>query len=222
MPGTCRNPAVRHAALRLGARLLATSLLATSLLVTMPVGPASASDLPAAERAVLARLNQPVTVHYQSTPLDAALHDLRARTGLNFDIRWPRLEEAGVARDAPIDLQLRGVPAGVVLRRVLAQVSNEFDPIGYDIHAGIVTTSTQRELDRRMVTRVYDVAGLLMPIRDFDNAPELDLNGLLDRTGNDAGGGDLFNDDDDEPTQTRAERVQRLIQLIRTMIIEPS
>ncbi|MEM0914351.1 MAG: hypothetical protein AAGK09_07030 [Planctomycetota bacterium] len=173
-----------------------------------------------AERLVEARLAEPISVEFRDAPLDQVIGFVRASTGVNIDVRWRRLEEAGVARDAPVELILKNVPAGVILRRALQQVSTEFEPIDYAIEAGIVTTSTRDELGRRMVTRVYDVRGDLMPIRDFNDAPELDVNQLLSVT-SDGAPGDLFEEADDEPdVPTRAERVQRLIDLIRTMILD--
>jgi len=201
-------------------RLLLASVVGLSLASTVQP-PVQAQVV--AERRTEARLNEPISVNYQAVPLRLVIDDLRSRTGLNFDVRWQRLEAAGVSPDTPIELELRHVPAGVVLRRVLQHAGSEFDPIGYSIEGAIVTTSTQRDLDRRIVTRVYDVRGLLMPIRDFNNAPQLDVNATLNAIGPGPGGGgnDLFADDNDEqPAETRADRVQKLIDLIREMVTD--
>ncbi|MEO0963632.1 MAG: hypothetical protein AAFY08_00815 [Planctomycetota bacterium] len=195
--------------------------VAFTTLVAVAAGVACGQSLSAeAERRTQARLNRPISVDFRGVPLEQAIAYVRALTGVNVDVRWNRLEEAGVPRDASVELVLNDVPAGIVLRRALQQVSTEFDPIDYAIEGGIVTTSTRRQLDQRMVTRIYDVRGDLMPIRDFNNAPELDLNQVLNGV-SDGGAGDLFQDnDDDEPVQTRAERVQELIDLIRLMITD--
>jgi len=204
----------------------AAALGLAAVAMTATAAPSRAqSTVLEAERRVERRLARPITVDYPGVPLEAVLSDLRRATGVNFDIRWRQLESAGVSRVAPIDLRLRQVPAGVVLRRVLRHAGNEFEPIGYSIHAGIVTAAPRRELDRRLVTRVYDVGDVLLPVRDFHNAPQLDVNAALNGVGRgQAGAGDanlLENANDDDPPD-RAERVRRLIELIREMVIEPS
>jgi len=205
----------------------AALLLAAVAMLATAAPSLGQSAIPVAERRVEQRLARPISVNYPGVPLEAVLDDLRRQTGVNFDIRWRQLEAAGVSRDTPIELLLRRVPAGIILRRVLKHAGNEFEPIGYSIQAGIVTAAPQRELDRRLVTRVYDVRDILNPVRDFNNAPRLDVNAVLNATGQGQTGGgttDIFNDDnndaDDPPT--RAERVQRLIDLIQEMVIEPS
>ncbi|MEM0913774.1 MAG: hypothetical protein AAGK09_04105 [Planctomycetota bacterium] len=174
-----------------------------------------------ANRRVTVNLREPVPVSFSDSPLGSVIDFFRNTTGVNFDVRWNQLQAAGVERDAPVSLQLSNVPAEEALRRVLLQVSTEFDPVSFSIIEGIVTISTERDLQRTTFIRNYDIRDLLLPIRDFNNAPELDLNSLLDAVGEDGGGGgtDLFDDeDDDEDEVDREQLVAQIITLIQDTV----
>ncbi|MEO0588231.1 MAG: hypothetical protein AAF078_11380 [Planctomycetota bacterium] len=186
--------------------------------------PASADGfmgVPSGERRVIARLDRVVSVDYRGVALADALEDLRVKTGANFEVRWDQLEAAGVSRDETVEVRLREVPARVALRRVLRYVDVGFEPIGYSIGGGLVTVSSQRQLDRRMVTRVYDVRGVAFPVRDFVERPRLDLEAALN--GGLGGGGDLI--ERSEAAEANggagtADEVRRLVKLLREMVLE--
>jgi type II secretory pathway component GspD/PulD (secretin)/outer membrane biosynthesis protein TonB len=177
-----------------------------------------------ANRRVTRQLREPVPVAFDGNLLVNVIDFFRNTTGVNYDVRWNQLQAAGVERDTPVSLQLTNVPAEEALRRVLQQVSTEFDPVGFSIIEGIVTISTERDLQRTTFIRNYDIRDLLLPIRDFNNAPDLELNELLGNVGNEGGGGgggsDLFNDDDDddEDEVDRDELVLQIITLIQDTV----
>ncbi|MEM6756196.1 MAG: hypothetical protein AAF586_03445 [Planctomycetota bacterium] len=173
-----------------------------------------------ANRRVAVKLREPVPVTFDGNPLGSVIDYFRNTTGVNFDVRWNQLQAAGVERDAPVSLQLNNIPAEEAIRRVLLQVSTEFDPVSFSIIEGIVTISTERDLQRTTFIRNYDIRDLLLPIRDFNNAPELDLNAVLTSIGEDGGGGtDLFDDDDDDEEEVdREQLVEDIITLIQDTV----
>ncbi|MEM6331808.1 MAG: hypothetical protein AAF823_00515 [Planctomycetota bacterium] len=154
-----------------------------------PGAAAELAGVAAGERAVIERLERVVTVDYRGVALEAVLADLRDRTGAEMVVRWGELEAAGVARDAPVELRLREVPAREVLRRALRYVDVGFEPIGYSIGGGLVTVSREVELGRRLVTRVYDARGLGLAVRSFEDVPRLDLDAALRGSAGDGGAG---------------------------------
>jgi len=177
-----------------------------------------------ANRRVALKLREPVPVAFDGNLLVNVIDFFRNTTGVNFDVRWNQLQAAGVERDAPVTLQLSNVPAEEALRRVLQQVSTEFDPVSFSIIEGIVTISTERDLQRTTFIRNYDIRDLLLPIRDFGNAPDLELNELLGSVGTGEGGGggggtDLFSDDDDDEDDVdRDALVEQIITLIQDTV----
>ena len=177
-----------------------------------------------ANRRVSLKLREPVPISFEANKLVNVIDFLRNTTGVNVFVNWPALEAAGVEQDAPISLQLSNVPAEQALRLVLAQVGSEFDPVTFSIIDGIVTISTERDLQKTTDRRTYDIRDLLVQVPNFTNAPEFDLNQALSNTssgggGGGGGGGDIFGDteddlDDEQPT--RAELIDQITNLIRT------
>jgi type II secretory pathway component GspD/PulD (secretin)/tetratricopeptide (TPR) repeat protein len=176
-------------------------------------------------RRVALELRDSVPINFEANRLDNVIDYLRNTTGVNFFVNWPVLEAAGIVQDAPITLQLANVPAEQAMRLVLQQASavNEFEPAGFSIIEGVVTISTQRDLQRTTDTRVYDIRDLLVQVTNFTDAPEFDLNEVLSSAGGGSGGGggggggsDLFKEDSDQ-AQVQATR-EDLIAEITTLI----
>ncbi len=180
-------------------------------------------------RRVMAQLREPIPVDFNAARLENVLEYFRSVTSVNVFVNWSALETAGVERDTVVSLQLTNVPAEQALRLVLQQAgaNAEFDPIGYSIIEGIVTISTQRDLQRTTDLRPYDIRDLLVEIPNFDNYPEFDLSEAMDSSGSGSGGGggsSLFGDDqdDDEDTgPTRAELVEQIVTLIQDTVGRP-
>ncbi len=180
-------------------------------------------------RRTAAALRNPVPINFEAIRLSNVIEYLRNTTGLNFFVNWAALEAVGIERDTPITLRLSNVPAEQALRLVLAQAGSisELEPIGFSIIEGIVTVSTERDLNRTTDTRVYDIRDLLVQVPNFAGAPEFDLNSALSNTssGGSAGQGvaqsstDLFGDDDTEENQlTREELIEQIITLIQDTV----
>ncbi|MEO0586231.1 MAG: hypothetical protein AAF078_01200 [Planctomycetota bacterium] len=172
-----------------------------------------------ANRRVTIKLREPVPIAFDGNLLVDVINYFTNTTGVNFDVRWNQLQAAGVERDSPITLQLTNIPAEEALRRVLQQVSTEFDPVSFSIVEGIVTISTERDLQRTTFIRNYDIRDLLLPIRDFTDVPEFDLNSALQDLTGGGGGGDLFDDSgDDDEEVTREELIEQIVTLIQDTV----
>ncbi|MEZ6192934.1 MAG: hypothetical protein R3C45_16805 [Phycisphaerales bacterium] len=188
-----------------------------------------------ADRAVAARLKEPVPISFEANRLANVIDYLRNTTDVNFFVNWPVLEAAGVDQDTLITLTLNNVPAAQALRLVQQQIGSEFDPIGFSIIEGVVNISTVRDLSRTTDTRVYDIRDLLVQVPNFTNAPSFDLTQALSNTNSGGGGGGggggrgggsgsgLFgdsNDEEDEEVPTRAELIEQITTLITETVGE--
>ncbi len=122
--------------------------------------------------------------NFRDSPFEEVLRAFQDMTGLTFYVDWRALEASGVDRTSPVTLNLGDVPIEVAFDRVLEQVSDDFDPVEYDIQDGILEIATHSALADRTVLEVYNITDLLFEIRDFDNAPEMGQN-----QGGGAGGG---------------------------------
>ena len=181
-----------------------------------------------ANRRVSLKLRDPVPISFEVNKLVNVIDYIRNTTGVNVFVNWAALEAAGVEPDAPITLQLSNVPAEQALRLVLAQVGSEFDPVTFSIIDGIVTVSTERDLQKTTDRRTYDIRDLLVQVPNFADAPQFDLNEALSNTssggsggGGGGGGGDIFGDDGgemDADQPSRGELIEQIVNLIQDSI----
>lgn len=97
----------------------------------------------------------------EGTIFSEALEYLRESTGLNIVVNWVELEISGIERDAKVSMNLKDTKLSKVLDLVLQAVgAGEFE-LGYFVDEGVVIISTRKYLDRRTITRVYDIRDLL-------------------------------------------------------------
>ena len=139
-------------------------------------------------------LAQNIAVEFDNTELADALDYLRETTDVDLNIAWTALEPEGISRQTPIHLSARELKAQRVLEMVLHQASAAgSDRASYAIHDGIVSISTQRDLERSTETRLYNIRDLLVEVPNFDDPPSFSLQEVLDnRRGSAPSGGPGF------------------------------
>jgi type II secretory pathway component GspD/PulD (secretin)/tetratricopeptide (TPR) repeat protein len=184
-------------------------------------------------RQVARKLKEIVPINFDGNKLEDVIDYLRNTTNVNLIANWAALEEVGVDRAMPISMQLTNIPAGQALRLVLQQAvppGESTDSANYSIIEGVVTISTQSDLNRTTDTRSYDIRDLLVQVPNFSDAPEFDVNSALSNTStggsnsNSGGGGGesggLFGSKDDgaEESKTRQELVDEITTLIRDTV----
>ncbi len=94
---------------------------------------------------------------------DNALNEILAQVAeigqLNLLVNWRELEDAGVTRDAPVQVALRDVPITQALDLVTASVSDRANPLDWRAHDGLIEFGIKHNLDAREVELLsYDVA----------------------------------------------------------------
>jgi type II secretory pathway component GspD/PulD (secretin) len=188
-------------------------------------------------RQVRQALNQSVPVDFDNVQLSTVIDYLRNTTDVNFFVNWAELEDAGVARDTLVSLQLTDVPASRALELVLTQAgARSIEPVDYGIIEGVVHVTSQRDLQTSTTTRVYDIRDLLVQVPSFSQAPQFDLRSALESSGSGQGGGGggdfgggggdggLFGGDEDEEEAegpTREELIQEITTLIEDTVGGP-
>ncbi len=204
--------------------------------------PATAVAQTASGRSIRSRLATRIdVVDLDLTPARAAIQWWSRATKIPTVVNWRAIENDGLDPEAPITIQLRGVPARDVLTMIVKQwsVSEPMIVLPGPYYIELMTKS--RAL-RRTELRIYDVGDLLHVIPDFRGAPSFDLNSALsntssggsggssNRSGSGSGGGggggsggsvNVFNTDgdrEDEEHRTRTERGEDIAELIRSTI----
>ena len=161
-------------------------------------------------------------ISFESLPLGDVISFFRDVSGVNFHANWRALEAVGVNKDTPVTLKAQNIALGRALDLVMDQLvagGDRFSRVYWVIDGGVVHISTGQELNREMRVKTFDVADLLMVIRDFPGRSR-DRN---NQDGDD--NGSLFGDDDDDNNddnndeqETRAQREQKLIDVIKDTV----
>lgn len=125
-------------------------------------------------------LNQKIAdVSFTEATLESTLDWLRSVTGADVVVRWQLLEDAGVRRDASMSLNVRNLPLSQVLWLLLTEAGGSDVRLAYRATGNLILISTEEDLDRELVTRVYDVADLLFQAPKFRNAMQIDPTQVL-------------------------------------------
>ncbi|MDW8262070.1 MAG: hypothetical protein RMJ35_06050, partial [Phycisphaerales bacterium] len=130
-------------------------------------------------------------VPFDNAQFSDVIDFLRETMRVNIVVNWRALENAGIAKETPINVRLRDVRFSKVLTTVLADAGGGTVPLDYTIDDGVITISTKEDLSERTVTRVYDIRDLIINIPDFDDAPDFNLQQSA-QVGGGGGGGSLF------------------------------
>jgi hypothetical protein len=104
--------------------------------------------------------------------LDKVLAFLAQSTNVNMAVNWRALEAAGIPETASITLNLQQLPARVVLKQTLAEAGGGTIKLAYRIKDNILTISTADDLERDVITRVYDVRDIVAPAIAQNNLPQ--------------------------------------------------
>ncbi|MBL8879412.1 MAG: hypothetical protein JNG88_09865 [Phycisphaerales bacterium] len=182
----------------------------------------SSDSAPSAPRpdATLRLLNTRIPeIDFRETPLGSALEVITAFFDGNVVIRWQELSSAGIADDKPISMRLRNCTLSYALWLVLSEAGGADALLAYRASANTLLISTDADLGREMITKVYDVSDLLISARRFSNAPRLDTS-AISSGGSGAGASALQPVEDNASDAAPADqtRVAELAELIRNTV----
>lgn len=177
-----------------------------------------------ADRRVLATLEQTrIPASFQDNALEDVLAFVATVTNVNMDVDWESLIDIGIERDTEVTLELREVPARVVLDRVLEKVSpDDFSRADWAVNDGILLVGSEERLRQNRFIVIYDVRDLLYEVPNFTETPALDLDQILQQSaqGGGGGGGSIFQDDETGEAEglTEEELLDRLLEIIQTNV----
>lgn len=178
-------------------RLLAYPFLMIALVTPAPAGAEDARKVPAAAKPPGAKAEKPaaeapkgnatgdrvdqaqavanlllsrrLTVKFEKATLDQFVDHFRAATGINVFVHKGRMAKDGVDADAiQIDLDVKDVSAVELLKLAFAGID-----VGFRIEGNVLILTSKKDARGKPVLRIYSVAHLLVPIRDF---PGQDMN----------------------------------------------
>ncbi|HEY7089035.1 MAG TPA: M56 family metallopeptidase [Tepidisphaeraceae bacterium] len=115
-----------------------------------------------ADTAALALLDRKLPeVKFEQVGFADVVQFLRDTTSANIFVHWKAVEEAGIQRNTPITARLRDVKLSKALETLLRDIGGTKSKLGYAVDEGVITITTQDELNSNVATRVYDIRDLL-------------------------------------------------------------
>lgn len=173
-----------------------------------------------ANRRIYQQLQDRQTFEFDGIALEDVIQYIAEVAGVNIHVKWEMLNAAGVSEDSEVNIRLLEVTIDKALRIILQDVEG-VNPLGFFVDDGVITISTQSDLNQNMYTRVYDIHDMILRVPDFPG-PRLDLSTGA-TTGQNIGGGSIFEDDEDEEDEpSRQEIIDNLIEQIEQIVDERS
>ena len=224
-PGTTPRTARAFPGLRLLVGALAFVLVA-SLAPRATAQDAGSVEL---KRETMIRLQRPVTLDVDGSPLREVIEFIETVTETDLDPLWADdRNPVGLDPDLPVSVKSTNSTALAVLERLLDEV---------DTAQGGITESTwqfteyggfefgpKERLSRRRRVVVYDLTDLIFELPDFQDAPDFDLDTVFQAGGQSGGGGgggqspfDTQNDDDREPEPVE-DRMEGVLDVLRIFV----
>jgi hypothetical protein len=105
-----------------------------------------------ANQAAAAQLNRTLPeVRFDNIAFADVLDFLRDVTNANIFVNWRAVEAAGIDRNSPVNARLRDVKFSKALETVLRDVGSGKGKLGYVVDEGVITISTESDLQASAV-----------------------------------------------------------------------
>ncbi|MBU0637781.1 MAG: hypothetical protein KKB50_02875 [Planctomycetes bacterium] len=135
-------------------------------------------------------LNQRIPeVAFEDAPFEQVMEWVAEFTRSNVVVRWPTLEDAGIERDKPISIRVRNLRLSQVLWMIMNEAGGSDLKLAYRASGNLLIMSTEEDLAREMIVKIYDVSDLLVRVPRYTNAARLDPAQALNQLGQGGGGG---------------------------------
>lgn len=122
-------------------------------------------------------------------PLEQVMEWLGELTRINIVVRWQTLEDNGIDRDAPVSIKARNLRLSQVLWLIMNEVGGSEVKLAYRISGSLLILSTEEDLSKEMVTKVYDIADLLINVPRASRMASFDVTQGMGQQGAGQGGG---------------------------------
>lgn len=136
-----------------------------------------------AEEKILNALEEPTTLEFIETPLQDVIDYLKDLHSIEIQVDNRALEDVGIGSDTPITRNLKGI----TLRSALRLMLKELD-LTYVIQDEVLSITTPEEAESQLLTKVYPVADLVLPISAGVGANPFSMGGGLGGGGGFGGG----------------------------------
>lgn len=218
--------------------LAAAALAGTGLAqtVTVPVSSPGATVRVRAssspQRDTLIKVMRPVAIEFTETRLEDVMRYIQEVTQADMDVFWiDDQNSVGLDKETLISLKVERATALSVIEKVLEKATADATGTGGNSwqmsDTGTLQVGPKERLNKYKRVEIYNVQDLLLEVPNYANAPEFDLQSVLQNTGQQGGGGGQspFRDQGNQQgqglgTRPYQERLDELVSLL-TSLVEP-
>jgi hypothetical protein len=179
------------------------------------------------QRDTLIRMQRPISIVFTDTTLEASMKFIAEVTGADIEVMWTDDQNnVGLDKDKIINLRIEKRTALDTVEKLLEKATGESTGPGgctWQVsETGTLQVGPKERLNKFKRVEIYSVQDLLLEIPNYTEAPEFDLQSVLQNSGQ-GSSQSPFRDNGDEDTTDRKplqERVDDLIRLL-TELVEP-
>ncbi|NIL96995.1 MAG: VWA domain-containing protein, partial [Planctomycetales bacterium] len=114
-----------------------------------------------AEKKILEELDKPTLMDFEETPLVEVIEYLEDLHGIEIQLATNALEEFNIDTDTPVTIDVRGISLRSALRLMLDSLEPD---LTYSINNEVLMLTTREAAEENLVTKVYPVADLVLPV----------------------------------------------------------
>ncbi|MBM4109198.1 MAG: hypothetical protein FJ255_10380 [Phycisphaerae bacterium] len=219
--------------------VLAVGLAAPAVAQGTAAGAPAMRSTGVPERDTLLRMMRLMTIEFKDARLEDVVRYLGEQTGAELEPMWIDDQNAtGLDKEQTISLKVNNVSALTVLEKILARAqtdafAEENTNTWQMSDLGTLQFGPKARLNKFKRLEIYDINDLLLVIPEFAEAPQFNLDSVLQNTGGGRGGGGggqspfqntqrqqqgAFGGDERRPREERADDIKRII----TELVEPN
>ncbi len=181
------------------------------------------------ERDTLAKFARPLTVEFKDSRLEDVIKFMTEVTGADIEPMWiDDRNSSGLNKDMLITFNAKGLSALKVMEKIMQKSSEKGDLIENTwqmSETGAMQIGPKERLNVFKRLEMYDINDLLLELPRYDQAPEFDLQSVLQSSGSGGGGGggqspfrDTQQNRNGQNKTTRDERATKVIDLVTQLI----
>jgi hypothetical protein len=171
------------------------------------------------QRDTLIRMNHPMTIAFHEHRLEDVMKFIGEVTGADVEVFWTDDKNSiGLDKDTPVTLNFEKGTALDLLEKVLAKATTDSTGKGNTwqlSRSGSLQVGPKDRLNSFRYVKVYSIADLLFETPNYENAPDFDLQSVLQNQGGN-GGQSPFKDSgrtkvDKTPLPDRVKELQNIL-----------
>ncbi len=192
-----------------------------------PAAKAPSASTGDARRDNLFKMQKAISIEMNDTPLEDVFKYIADTTGADIEPLWKSESESdGYEKDTRITINAKAMPALTFLEKVLERLDGGSTANSWQMSVdGPMQIGPKDRLNKFKRVEIYDINDLLFILPVYDNAPNIDLNQVLQAAGRGGGGGGRspFRDNQNrrgqqEQRPDKEERARDVVSIITSIV----